>query len=167
MGTLEVRSTSGAATKRVAARLALELVAPVTLALRGDLGMGKTTFVQGLVAALPGGESLRVQSPTYALARTYPCSPAVHHLDLYRLEDESAAYDYGLTEMLAEPDAIACVEWPEHGEGILPADRVDIEFQGKARRRRITIRFADGKVRNPTRLNEILQAALQNPRKKH
>lgn len=166
MQEFELVSPSAAATRRIAARLAQALVPPVTLALRGDLGMGKTTFVQGLVAALPGGDSLRVQSPTYALARTYPCQPPVHHLDLYRLEDESAAYDYGLTEMMLDPEAIACVEWPERGESILPDQRIDLEFQGNARRRRIRIRCADATIRAPTGLAAFLQDALQNPRKK-
>lgn len=166
MEEVEINTNSAAATRRVATRLGQELVAPVTLALRGDLGMGKTTFVQGLVAGMRGGSALRVQSPTYALARTYPCQPPVHHLDLYRLEDERAAYDYGLTEMMLDPEAIACVEWPERGESLLPVERVEVIFHGKARRRRLILRFSPSKIRAPQRLADYLRAAQQNPRKK-
>ena len=51
------------------------LGAPLVIALNGPLGAGKTAFVRGLVHGLPGGETLRVQSPTFALARTYATTP--------------------------------------------------------------------------------------------
>lgn len=121
---IEVTTTSATATKRVAAKLAFWLEPPVVLALEGPLGAGKTTFVQGLVAALPGGARLRVQSPTFALARTYATTPAVHHLDLYRLDDDSAARDLGLLEMAADESALTCVEWPERAPSITAGARV-------------------------------------------
>jgi len=113
-----VSTTSGAATRRVAAALARALTPPCVVLLHGDLGAGKTTFAQGFVHALSGGAELRVQSPTYALARTYETTPPVHHLDLYRLDDESVAHDLGLLEMLSDADAFALVEWPERAPSL-------------------------------------------------
>lgn len=106
---------------------------PLCLALHGALGAGKTTFVQGLVHALDGGADLRVQSPTFALARTYPSTPKVHHLDLYRLEDETACFDLGLADLLEDEDVFRCVEWPEMAPSALNSlSVVDIFFDDNA-----------------------------------
>lgn len=134
---IEVTTTSAAATRRLAAKLASLLEPPVVVALVGPLGAGKTTFVQGLVAALEGGGSLRVQSPTFALARSYATSPPVHHLDLYRLDDEGAARDLGLLDMAADEAAITCVEWPERAPGVIEGPRVlVVRFPDNASKRR-------------------------------
>ncbi len=134
---IELTTTSAASCRRVAALLAASLEPPVVLALLGPLGAGKTTFVQGLVAALPGGRDLRVQSPTFALARTYETTPPVHHMDLYRLDDEEAARDLGLLEMASDERAFTCVEWPERAPSILAAPRVLlVRFAANASRRR-------------------------------
>lgn len=86
---------------------------PLVLTLHGTLGAGKTTFVRALVAALPGGHDVVVQSPTFALRRGYATTPEVHHMDLYRLVDTEgaarAARDLGLTD---DVTGLAVVEWP-------------------------------------------------------
>ena len=101
-------------TEELAALLARGLRAPLVVLLQGDLGAGKTTFVRGFVRALKGGEDVVVQSPTFALARSYQTTPLVRHLDLYRLQgaDSAALDELGLTEMLDQPDGFAFVEWP-------------------------------------------------------
>lgn len=95
--------------------------------LSGDLGMGKTTLVRGLLRAL--GFTGRVKSPSYGLVESYPLdSLTVHHLDLYRLgHGEELAY-LGL-EDLFEKNSLVLVEWPEKGRGYLPPPdwRVTIE----------------------------------------
>lgn len=161
---IEVTTTSAAATRRLAARLAAVLKPPVVLALDGPLGAGKTTFVQGLVAALPGGAGLRVQSPTFALARTYPTTPNVHHLDLYRLDDEDAARDLGLLDMAADADAITCVEWPERAPSVCTGDRVlVVRFPANASSRRKIV--LDGPLSSTLtdRADELRAAALARP----
>lgn len=100
-----------------------ELGAPLVLALVGPLGAGKTALVRGLVHALKDGAPLRVQSPTFALARTYPTTPPVHHLDLYRLDDEGTCVELGLDEMVQDREAISCVEWADQAIGILDGTR--------------------------------------------
>ena len=113
-------STNAEATRQIAADFATRITAPCIIALDGDLGAGKTTFVSGFVAALSGGDVIRVQSPTYALARTYFTSPPVHHIDLYRLSSTSEAAALGLYEYLIDDDAIILVEWPNQIGGFIP-----------------------------------------------
>lgn len=139
--TTTVTSSSAVATERLAAALARALRAPCVVLLDGDLGAGKTTFARGFVRALSGGADVVVQSPTYALARTYPTSPPVHHLDLYRLDDVEGARDLGLLEQIEDDDALVLVEWPRGiGAAIDDARRATIAFSATgARRRALTI----------------------------
>lgn len=75
----------------------------------GDLGAGKTRFVQGLVGALPGGDACVVTSPTYALVHEYPCRPPVRHVDLYRLAGAEQVEELG-PDLLDAP-GLVLVEW--------------------------------------------------------
>jgi len=140
-----VPTSSAASTRRVAAALAQLLAPPACLLLEGPLGAGKTTFVRGFVDGL-GGAALRVQSPTFALAHTYPTVPPVHHLDLYRLEGEDAAFDLGLSDLVSDPDAFACVEWAERAPGLFAGlRRVRIRFpENASRSRRLVVSLAPG-----------------------
>lgn len=99
-------------TEAVGAELARRLKPPLVVLLHGELGAGKTTFVRGFVGALAGGQSVTVQSPTFALARTYATTPPVHHLDLYRLEGAAGLEELGLLELLRDERAFSLVEWP-------------------------------------------------------
>ncbi len=121
MTAYEVVTTGEASCERVAAALVAVLPPPVCFALEGPLGAGKTTFVRGLVRAL--GCDTRVKSPTFALAHTYPSTPPVHHLDLYRLEGEDAAIALGLDEMLHDDEAYACAEWANLAPGLFTMPR--------------------------------------------
>ncbi len=142
-GNVEIVETtsSATATEALAATWAHRLVAegrvPLVLQLTGDLGAGKTTFVRGFVRALPGGDGVVVQSPTFALARSYPTTPPVHHLDLYRLQDTGTAdsvVELGLVDQCAE--GVSFVEWPVAGTPwAAPVGRVDIEIVSPRRRR--------------------------------
>ncbi|MEQ1787921.1 MAG: tRNA (adenosine(37)-N6)-threonylcarbamoyltransferase complex ATPase subunit type 1 TsaE [Acidimicrobiales bacterium] len=82
--------------------------------LAGDLGAGKTAFVQGFGRGL--GVADRITSPTFTLVHVYEGRLPVHHLDVYRLEQLSEALDLGLAEMLDE-GGVVLIEW---GEAILP-----------------------------------------------
>ena len=114
MTVLEQTTASEEETEAFAAELALRLTPPLVILLDGDLGAGKTTFARGFVGSLEGGDAVLVQSPTFALARTYPTRPPVHHLDLDRLHDgvERALDELGIMEMLRDDAAFALVEWP-------------------------------------------------------
>jgi len=87
------------------------------LAVQGDLGAGKTTFIQSLAAAL--GIKRFVPSPTFALMRTYRLPTAVNgvrrlvHVDAYRLKDESELQVLDLDEELSDGQSLLVLEWPE------------------------------------------------------
>jgi tRNA threonylcarbamoyladenosine biosynthesis protein TsaE len=100
------------------------------LALRGELGTGKTVFVRGLTQALLG-QAVAVTSPTYVLEHVYRGSQAtVYHLDLYRLTGGAADFaGAGLGECLEDPQGVVCIEWAERAEGFLPTGRVEVHFR--------------------------------------
>lgn len=121
-----VFSHSDTETRQIAACLVKHLKTPVTLALEGDLGAGKTCFVSGLAQALDPGA--RVTSPTYALAHTYETHPRVHHIDLYRVQNQNLE-DLGIENLLDDPEAIICIEWPEHHQNPLPPETIWVHFE--------------------------------------
>lgn len=95
--------------------------------LSGDLGTGKTTFTQFLLRQL--GYSKRVKSPTYAIYECYKLPLAnIYHIDLYRLSNAEELYYLGLDEIF-NGENIVLIEWPEKGEGVLPAASKTLEFE--------------------------------------
>ena len=123
---LHVRTRSVDATRQVAAALE-PLVRPGdVILLSGDLGAGKTAFVQGLAVAL--GVQERVTSPTFTLAASYEGRLRLHHLDVYRLENLAEVLDLDLPELL-EDRAVICIEWGEVVIPELPRDFLRIRIQ--------------------------------------
>lgn len=113
-------------TEALAARLAERLAVGDVVTVAGELGTGKTTFVRGACAAL--GVRERVTSPTFTIGHRYHGSRSeVSHLDLYRFQGVSAA-EWGDLEPYFD-DAIAFVEWPEAGAGVLPAPRFAVNLR--------------------------------------
>jgi tRNA threonylcarbamoyladenosine biosynthesis protein TsaE len=97
---------------------------PAVLALRGDLGAGKTTLAQAI--ARGAGVVDDVTSPTFALVHQYDSARGVvAHLDLYRLKAPDDLYALGWDDILRTA-AIVIVEWPERAGALLPAARADI-----------------------------------------
>jgi len=121
-----VTTTSAGETQAIAAELALALPADTTLALHGDLGVGKTTFVQGLARGL--GITEPVTSPTftlYTLHRGPRCLLA--HLDAYRLENGAQLDSLMLDDFLVSPYCLA-IEWPEHVANWLPPGTLHLDL---------------------------------------
>ena len=101
---------------------------PLVVALSGDLGAGKTTLVQAICRGY--GVEEEVTSPTYALVHQY-ASPRsqVFHLDLYRLEGESALTNIGWDEIVGDARALVLVEWPDRAGSNLPPEHVPIDLE--------------------------------------
>ena len=90
------------------------------LALNGQLGSGKTTFVRSLVHALKG-DVTAVHSPTYTLLHSYDARIPVIHVDAYRLQGEGDLESLGFSEL--SENAVACVEWAERLEDLGEAEQ--------------------------------------------
>ncbi len=105
-----VETKSAEETRKVAEKLAANLKAGDVVLLFGDLGAGKTTFVQGLARGLGVAEDYYIQSPTFALINEYPGKIPLFHVDLYRLEPEDV-YDLGLEELALQ--GVLVIEWSE------------------------------------------------------
>lgn len=100
-------------------------IAPLSVGLSGDLGVGKTTFVRAMLGAL--GHTGRVPSPTYTLLEHYALGDlTLVHLDLYRLKDPRELENLGVRDWLAQPAVWLLVEWPERSSALLAA--VDVRI---------------------------------------
>lgn len=126
--------------RRWGERLGAEAQPPLFLALRGDLGAGKSTLARGI--ARGAGVEGNMPSPTFNLLFRYdtPRGLAIVHLDLYRLEDPEEVWDLGWAELPEDRDVVL-VEWPERAEELLPDDRWEIMLEevDDPDRRRITL----------------------------
>src|SRR5258708_7006213 len=113
------------------------------IALHGDLGSGKTTFVQGLAKGF--GIEKKIISPTFIIMRTYKIDGEgnkkfFYHVDLYRITDQRDIDGLGLPELLEDAQNIIVIEWPEKIEKILPEIKVDLFFAyGNVEKRSITV----------------------------
>ena len=96
-------------TRALAAQLAAQLAGGEVLGLRGDLGAGKTVFVQGLARGL--GASGPVTSPSFVIVHEYPGRLLLCHVDLYRLDTQDVE-DLGLDDLIT-PDNVVAIEWSE------------------------------------------------------
>jgi len=115
-----------AATRAAGARLAAVLQGGESIALIGELGAGKTTFVAGLVEALGGGAA---QSPTFSLINEYTGGRlVVWHADLYRIEKERELGELGLDDVIGDPRGVVIVEWADKFD-VLPADHLRLELR--------------------------------------
>ncbi|MBQ3806529.1 MAG: tRNA (adenosine(37)-N6)-threonylcarbamoyltransferase complex ATPase subunit type 1 TsaE [Kiritimatiellae bacterium] len=122
----------------LAKELAKELNPGDVVCLEGDLGAGKTTFTQGLAAAL--GVPGRVTSPTFCIVQEHQ-SPDVLlvHMDLYRLHGEEDVEAIGWEDYLSR-GAIIAVEWPERAGALVPSSAYHVTFlHFREEKRRIAI----------------------------
>jgi len=112
-----------AATAALAAQIAGLARPGDVIALKGELGMGKTSFARAFIRACGGDEE--VPSPTFTLVQVYELEPAaIWHFDAYRLCDPEEAWELGIED--AFQDGISLVEWPERFGALLPARRLEI-----------------------------------------
>jgi tRNA threonylcarbamoyladenosine biosynthesis protein TsaE len=120
-----VVSTSADQTRALAAEFAASLPPDTTLALHGNLGVGKTTFVQGLARGL--GVTEAVTSPTFNIFTLHRGRTNLLHLDAYRLETSQQVEDLLLADFMVTPWCLA-VEWPERISDWLPPNTLHVEL---------------------------------------
>jgi tRNA threonylcarbamoyladenosine biosynthesis protein TsaE len=132
-------------TRRLGESCGRDIRDPVVLFLIGDLGSGKTVFVQGLARGLDVPETDYVTSPSFTLINEYPGRLRLYHIDLYRLESNLDPDDLGLTEIL-KGDDVAAVEWADKLPSGLQPDRLEVRFEiGEGDHRTLRF-FAYGQV---------------------
>jgi tRNA threonylcarbamoyladenosine biosynthesis protein TsaE len=124
--TLELATTSAEETRAVGRAVGPLLGSGDVVSLTGDLGAGKTTFVQGAAAALE--VQAPVLSPTFTLIREYQGAFRVYHIDVYRLDRLQDVIDLGLDEIL-DRGGIVFVEWGDVIDSLLPEAYLQIEIQ--------------------------------------
>lgn len=124
---LELTSRSPEQTRRLGMRLGNLLQAGDVICLQGDLGAGKTTFVQGV--ALGWGSLDAVSSPTFILVNVYRRSDEARlfHMDAYRLDSSLEAEELDLDSMLDQGALL--IEWPERIDVLVPGERLWIGFE--------------------------------------
>lgn len=124
-------------TKNLAKKMAGKIKSGV-IALTGELGAGKTTFVQGFAKGL--GIKEKIISPTFVLIRQYPIpntSRILYHIDLYRLEGFT---ELGLKEIIGDPNNIVLIEWAEKAEKYLPENTIRVTMEKTSQtERKITV----------------------------
>jgi len=148
---MQERTHSGEELRVCAAQFARELrrrERAVLVTLSGELGAGKTTFVQGVAATL--GISETVASPTFVIEKVYPIRDASRsngagefghrferlvHIDAYRLKNAHELEVLGWSQIIADPANLILLEWPERVQKLIPEDaiqvRIDIEGDGR------------------------------------
>jgi tRNA threonylcarbamoyladenosine biosynthesis protein TsaE len=122
-----IRSASSGDTERIGELLGSLIKPPEVIELRSDLGGGKTTFTKGFARGL--GSKDRVASPTFTLNKIYKSDHLeIHHFDFYRLEEPGVLSEQ-LEESLQNPRVVTIVEWADIVKGVLPKERIAIEFK--------------------------------------
>jgi tRNA threonylcarbamoyladenosine biosynthesis protein TsaE len=123
---LRARTDSVDATRELAAVVARHAAAGDVILLAGELGAGKTAFVQGFGAAL--GVDQPITSPTFTLAHQYEGKLVLHHLDVYRLERLAELEDIGVSELL-DGGGVVLIEWGDAVAPALPNDYLEIAMR--------------------------------------
>jgi len=134
----EITSARPEETEDAGERLGRILGPGAVVALTGELGAGKTCFIQGLVRGL--GVTGRATSPTFVLINQYPGRVPVYHVDAYRTESLTELMDLGLLELLGG-GGVTVIEWADKLESLLPREAIHVHIDGVGDQpRAITIR---------------------------
>jgi tRNA threonylcarbamoyladenosine biosynthesis protein TsaE len=127
-GALAVTCPSAEATRALAGAIGRRAAPGTVIALSGDLGTGKTCFVQGLAAGL--GVRGPVTSPTFVLIAEHAAGRLpLYHVDLYRVESLAEIRALGLEELMAG-EGVTAIEWAEKAEPLLPPDTMRVRLRG-------------------------------------
>lgn len=140
MPVLQITTGSSDETEALGATIGSLLQPGSFLALRGDLGGGKTCLTRGVVASLAPQSVHLVASPTYAIMNCYPGNTPVYHFDFYRLSGDDDIAELGFEEYFYG-DGVCIVEWSERLVELMPPDVLTLlfEYSGDDDRRLVSI----------------------------
>ena len=134
----EIASARPEETEDAGERLGRSLAPGAVVALTGELGAGKTCFIQGLVRGL--GVTVRATSPTFVLINQYRGRVPVYHVDAYRTESLTELMDLGLLELMGGA-GVTVIEWADKLRSLLPPETIHVHIEGVGDEpRAITIR---------------------------
>ena len=122
-----ITTRSADETRQLGKKIGKLINQPVIISLIGDLGSGKTAFVQGLAQGLEVPADYYITSPTFTLINEYPGRWPLSHVDLYRLENLTDFEDIGLDELLQD-QAVIAIEWADKLDD-LSGDYLALEFE--------------------------------------
>ena len=120
---MEKNSNSPDITMSIGFEFSQEIKAGDIIAIEGEIGAGKTTFIKGILKGL--GYKGNVNSPTYTLINEYQANSKIIHIDCYREKNINRWIDIGFIDYLNDNNIII-IEWPEYIRKILPSDTIDI-----------------------------------------
>lgn len=124
----DVLASSIEETRHFAQQIAKEIKPGALVALKGDLGAGKTTFAKALISSLIDVDEDTISSPTFTYLNIYENGTfTIYHFDLYRLESEKGFIERGFTDFL-HTSGICLIEWPERIDSLLPPHYLKIEM---------------------------------------
>ncbi len=131
MNDVSYQSNSAEQTQKIGSDFAKKLKPMDVVFLKGNLGAGKTTFVQGLAIGL--GITSRVISPTFVVVRQHEVFDheitTLYHLDLYRLKDEGEVKSVDFNDYLDDKKGVVVIEWPEVGQNFIKKDVWEVRIQ--------------------------------------
>ena len=125
---MNIETRSVTETQSLGQKIGSMIQKPTTLALIGDLGSGKTAFVQGLARGLGVPSDYYITSPTFTLVNEYPGRLPLFHIDLYRLETVRDLEDIGLDDLLYD-QAVLAIEWADRVAENFSTDYLSIHFE--------------------------------------
>ena len=154
--TMDVFSRSPEQTRRIGMRLGGALQAGDVICLQGDLGAGKTTFVQGIAQGWGSLDS--VSSPTFIIVNMYRRGDEsrLFHMDAYRLDSTLEAEELDLDAMLSQGPLL--IEWPERMNGLIPLEHLWVQLEHIAEEER-EMRFRASGSRYDELLDVVRKAA--------
>ncbi len=152
----DIISSSPEMTRSIGRALGGVLEPGEVVACSGDLGAGKTLFVQGLAKGLGTDPKVPVTSPTYTLVQEYPGPTALFHFDFYRLVRVDEVLGLGYEEYFYD-DGVSAVEWPEKFPELFPAQTLWVSLERVSEEHRKLIFSSDAVDMWQDRLNGALE----------
>lgn len=157
--TIFISSRSDEETRHIGQIIGEMAEAGAIIALRGDLGSGKTALVQGLAKGLEVPQSYYITSPSYTLVNEYPGRLPLFHIDLYRLSDVDFE-DIGLYDILDAHSGVVAIEWAERLGSLFGCLTLQMEITGDNTRNIVFTADGDQQTQLLTRIEHRLKENL-------